>query len=168
MDQNVEVEVSSSAATTPPLPPLPPSPFDSFIRGPPKTWSKRSLYNPLMLVNVDELISSWPSYLHNQTFINIEVFAAEEICFEPLDKHEVRTGLRLLQSSDPDHYYGSSNYNVMFKGWHILDRLVARDRFVPVDYIEELRLEVANFSNEEVVLKKGAQLGHLVISLNKY
>lgn len=112
-------------------------------------------------IDVNALTSTWPYRFSKQTSIHIEVFSDEDVMLEALERCDVKTGYCIDQDSGT-----ILGFNTIFRGWQIADRLTIRDKYVGVQAEQELTIQVTNYGNESVFLRKGTPLGHLIISAN--
>lgn len=123
------------------------------------TLDSRGFY--LKSIDVNSLTRNWPLRLRKQTSVHVEVYSDEDVMLEALERSEIKTGYRIEQDSNSIHAF-----NVVFKGWQIADRLTIRDKYVGARIQDELTVDVTNYGNDSVFLRKGTPLGHLIISAN--
>lgn len=112
-------------------------------------------------IDVSSLIQNWPCRLREQTSLHIEVFSDEDVMLESLERCNIKTGYRIEQDG-----LSILNFNVMFRGWQIAERLTVRDKYVGLHAEDELTIQITNYGEGSAFLRKGTPLGHLIISPN--
>lgn len=115
--------------------------------------------NKIWPLNLNPIVSAWPSNFAYATSLKIEVYSGARINLKPCQTYDIPTNIELECMIPLTH-------NVCFKGHSFMEHVKVMDKFIfPVG--QNLKVQVTNYNIADVLLHENTPLGILILKQNR-